>query len=308
MPYDFPVGVTSRGIPVEGNSLNIFSPWGRIFFVQSTTGNDSNAGTKPAAPLASILAAVNKCTTDQNDVIIVGPNHAESIANSTSLLVNVAGTTILGVGKGTKRPTITFTNAAASIPISVANVKISNLLLTVSGTTDVTTGIATTSSDIELTDIEWRDGSSTAQFVVPLVLSTSSDRAKIVRPKILSNASGDALTAGIHCAVGIDGVEIIDADIDGLASNGLIYNVTTAMSNLKITRGKFRQRHATKDSAIAVAATTTGFIDRPIIRTATNDTDGFNLAIVAAAMQVYDALVVNADGERGGYWGTASTA
>ena len=73
-------------------------------------------------------------------------------------------------------------------------------------------------------------------------------------------------------------------------------------------KGILRNRHATRDSGISLVATTTGQIHSPRIRTATNDADGFNLAIVAAAMQVFDPLVVNADGERGGAWGTASAA
>jgi hypothetical protein len=310
MPFDFPDGATSHGIPFEGGALQYFSPWGRVYYVQSvhTNASDSNDGTRPGAPLATLDAAINKCTANIGDVIIVGEGHAENLANATTVVPDIAGIVVYGEGKGAKRPTFTYTNAAGNIPISVNNIKFYNCLFTVSGTTDVTSGVTLTGSDVKMVDCEWRDGSSTAQFVIPVTLSTAADRAELVRPIIRSHASGDALTAGVHCAVALDGVKIIDAEMDGLASNGLIYNVTNAMTNLQVRRGWYTQRHATKDSAVAVHASTTGFIDAPRIKTATNDADGFNLAIVAAGMQVYDALVVNLAGERGGYWGTASTA
>lgn len=310
---NFQGGVMSRGVPAEAGGLDTFSPFGNIYFVDSghANGHADNSGKKPSQPLLTIDQAINKCTASQGDVIVVAAGHAETVANATTIIPDVAGISIIGLGKGANRPTITMSNAAGNIPISAADVRVKNLLITVSGTTDVTSGITVTGADCHLEDIELRDGAATAQFAIGITLGTGAARARIVRPIIRSSATGDALTAGIHCAVALDGVEIIDADIDGLASNGCIYNVTTAMTNLRILnpgQRVLRNRHATRDSGISVVATTTGDIVSPRIRTATNDADGFNLAIVAAAMQVYDPLVVNADGERGGAWGTASAA
>jgi hypothetical protein len=302
-----PAGSTTRRAPM---GMGRYSPVGPIYYVQSvhSSASDSNTGSQTVRPLATFDAAINKAVNHNGSTIALLEGHAESIANATTVIPDIAGIQVIGDGRGTKRPTFTFTNAAGNIPISAANVRFENILFTVSGTTDVTSGLTVTGSDVQLVDCEFRDGSSTAQFVIGATLGTGADRFRAERPVLRSHASGDALTAGIHCAVAIDGVEIIDPWLDGLASNGLIYNVTNAMTSLQVIRGRLRQRHATRDSVINVHASTTGFIDSPRIRTATNDADGFNLAIVAAGMQVYDALVVNADGERGGYWGTASTA
>lgn len=302
-----PAGSTTRRAPL---GLGRISPIGPIYMVQSvhSSASDSNAGTQPTRPLATFDAAINKAVNHNGSSILLLEGHAENIANASTVIPDIAGIQVIGDGRGTKRPTLTFTNAAGNIPISAANVRIENVLFTVSGTTDVTSGVTVTGADVQLVDCEFRDGSATAQFGIPVTLGTGADRFRAERPVLRSHLTGDALTAGIHCAVAIDGVEIIDANMDGLASNGLIYNVTNAMTNLTIEGGRLRQRHATRDSVINVHASTTGYVIKPIIRTATNDADGFNLAIVAAGMQVYDALVVNADGERGGYWGTASAA
>jgi len=308
---NFQGGVMSRGVPAEAGGLGTFSPFGNIYFVDSghAAASADNSGKKPSAPLLTIDQAINKCTASQGDVIIVAAGHAETgVANATTIIPDVAGISIIGLGRGADRPTITFSNAAGNIPISAASIKLKNLLFTVSGTTDVTAGITVTGADCVLEDVELRDGGAAAQFAAGVVLGTGANRAKIINYIYRGHASGDANTAGISCAVAVDGVEIHNAWIDGLTSLGSVYNVTTAMTNLLINGGYFRSRHATQDAGINVVATTSGAIISPRLQSATNDADGFNKAIVADGMAVYDPLVVNLAGERGGAWGTASAA
>ena len=289
--------------------INASAFTGNVFFVDSAVGADTAGfGTTPDAPFDTIDFAVGQCTANQGDKIFVLPGHVESIANATALAIDVAGIEIIGLGKGTSRPTITFSAAGSNIPITVANVKMSNFLLLGTAGVDVTSAITVTGADCELTDIECQESGATAQFIAMITLGTGSARCRIIRPIHRGHASGDANANAITCAVASDGVYIEDPDFDGLYSNGAIYNVTLAMTNLTVKGGHLRNRHATRDSGVSVVATTTGQLLSLRIRTATNDADGFNLAIVAAAMQVYDPLVVNADGERGGAWGTASAA
>lgn len=65
----FPKGASEYlaliGVPRGPNS--------QIFVVDPQVGSDSNPGTSFAAPLATVLAAYNKCTANQNDcVVLVG--------------------------------------------------------------------------------------------------------------------------------------------------------------------------------------------------------------------------------------------
>jgi hypothetical protein len=59
-----------------------FNTQGNIYYVNPRQGNDSNAGTSPvidstqlrsrnAGPLATVLAAYNKCTAGQNDIVVL---------------------------------------------------------------------------------------------------------------------------------------------------------------------------------------------------------------------------------------------
>jgi len=42
-----------------------------IYIVDPQTGSDSNPGTTFEAPLATILAAYNKCVANQNDTVLL---------------------------------------------------------------------------------------------------------------------------------------------------------------------------------------------------------------------------------------------
>jgi hypothetical protein len=277
---------------------------GNRFFVNSVSGNDNFEGSRDA-PLATIDAANN--TALAGDTVIVSSSHVETISNATSIVPDIAGITFIGLGRGARRPTITFDNTASNIPISGAGVTFKNFLFVTSGTVDVTAGVTVTAADVLLEDIEMRESASDSQWVDAVVITTGGDRCKAVNFIHRGHASGNANAAGISITAALDGCEIIAANIDGLHSAGCIENVTAACTNLVIDRPFLRNRHATQDACIAVVATATGFIIDPKMRTATNDAGGFNAAITATNdMQVYNPLVVNLDGEVGAAWGTAS--
>lgn len=302
-PFERPIA------PDAAQSLGV--TFGKAFYVNSGKPSGVTGRGASWADAFLTLAEANSAARAY-DTIFIAPGHAEAaIAGATTVLLSKANVTVIGLGRGASRPTFTLSHANGNIPISGAGIKLANVLITVSGTTDVTAGITVTGADVELEDVELRDASATAQFATGIVLSTGAARCKITRPIFRGHASGDANVAAISCAVALDGVEIIAPNLDGLFASGGIYNVTTAMTNLTVDfslGGIIRNRHATADGGIVVAATTTGSLINPRVRSATNDADGFNLALVAAAMQVYNPLVVNADGERGGAWGTASAA
>lgn len=100
---------------------------GNIFYVDSVTGSDSDDGTTWAGAEATISAALGDCTANKGDIILVAPNHTETLA-AAQLTLNKIGVKIIGLGVGNNRPTIIFNNAAASWDITVANVWLENLI------------------------------------------------------------------------------------------------------------------------------------------------------------------------------------
>lgn len=97
---------------------------GDIWFVSSTNTNASDAagyGKSPDAPFATIDFAIGQCTANQGDRIYVLPGHAETITG-TDITVDVAGISIIGLGKGSLMPRISHNHANAEVSIAADNV------------------------------------------------------------------------------------------------------------------------------------------------------------------------------------------
>jgi hypothetical protein len=280
---------------------------GNVFFVNSATGTDATGhGRRPDAPLASLSYAYSSDLVTSGDVVYVMPGHTETVGSAGAVTADIAGVTVIGLGSGATRPTFNFTTTDGTMLISAASTKWVNLLCVANTAVDVVDGIVVTGADCTLVDIHGREDGTTKQFVLWLRLHTGAARARLIRPRFLG-AAGDAGVAAIKISGVIDGVYIEEAWCVGIHSSGTIFSDASATDTMIV--GAFcRQAHATKDSGIALAAGNTAVIINPMIQSATNDADGFNLAIVAAAGAVYNPLVVNLAGERGGAWGTASAA
>lgn len=158
----FPNGVTSFGVPVIGGGIP--ATLGNVYFVHSGTGSASYLGTDLAHPLATINAAVDKCTADHGDVIIVLPGHAETIASATSLVVDVDGIAIVGMGRGRGRPVLTFSATASRIPVSGTDVLIENLVF-YSNIADVVSGVTVSGDDVTIRNCEWAVAAANKEFL-----------------------------------------------------------------------------------------------------------------------------------------------
>jgi len=149
MPAKFPFGtsVYQRGdVEVAGN----------VYFVDSghaSASDVANQGLTPDAPFATIDFAIGQCTANNGDVIYVMPGHNESITSATSLVMDVAGVQVIGLGRGNSRPILDFDNTAGSIEMDAANTRLSNLVLRVSVSACVV-GINVDADHVELDHLE----------------------------------------------------------------------------------------------------------------------------------------------------------
>ena len=96
-----------------------------IYYVDSGAGSDNSDGRDPAFPMATIDAAVAKCTASQGDIIMVQPGHSETL--TTIITLDVIGVQVIGVGEGSLRPQITQGLAGNGITITAANVTVQNI-------------------------------------------------------------------------------------------------------------------------------------------------------------------------------------
>lgn len=106
-----------------GDSLVTTGPWymsGGVLYVDSVTGDDSNSGLERNQPLATLVHAVSE--VDPNGVIILSAAHDESMV--TSLVVSIAGVTIVGAGASGSEPTATLrANSASGGVIALSGVR-----------------------------------------------------------------------------------------------------------------------------------------------------------------------------------------
>ena len=197
---------------------------GDTFFVNSACGsNAAGYGSSWDAPYATVNYAVAQCTSGNGDVILVAAGHTESIsATSTAsgsatgqFCVDKSDVTILGMGRGTKRPTFTMTTAAAAgvkIVGTAANVTLANLLFISDYTGGLTAMIAASANCYGLTieNCEFRDDASNSEeYLVGITLAANIEDVTIRGCKFVGTAGGSS-TAVIKTAGDADRLEIYD--------------------------------------------------------------------------------------------------
>ena len=140
----------------EKDLVGLFEP-GNQFFVDSGTGADTNDGLTWGSALATVDAAIGKCTANNGDIIWIAPGHTETwTTTGAKLVADIAGVRIVGLGQGADRPTFSFGHTGTTWTISAASVTMANLLL-VSAVDSITTFGTISGADCTLLDIETRD-------------------------------------------------------------------------------------------------------------------------------------------------------
>ncbi|KKK91018.1 hypothetical protein LCGC14_2717170, partial [marine sediment metagenome] len=262
---------------------------------------DSNgalgSGRTPASPVATVDAAINLAAA--GDFVYVAEAHAETLANATSLVMDKIGIKLIGLGRGTRRPTFTMSAAGSNIPISKANCEMRNFLFKVGdGPVDVTKGITVTGTDVLLEDLHFTEqalAQTDEQFVAAISLDAGSDRA-CIRGFNFLGSTGDGSDAAIEVTAVVTGIVIEDPVVVGDFADACIHYAAAALECMLI-RPVLEQRHATVEECIDAESGTTGFIISPRLRGAINTAAGFDNTITAAGMQCYDLQIVNNAGE-----------
>lgn len=111
------------------------------YYVDSSTGDNNHSGKSAKRALATLDAAVGKCTANQGDIIYVLSGHAESLAAADAVDVDVAGVTIIGLGDGEDMPEFTFSATSGEFVVGADSVTVKNLRF-IAGISDVVMGIS----------------------------------------------------------------------------------------------------------------------------------------------------------------------
>lgn len=231
---------------------------GARFWVDSATGvDDAGHGRSPSSPTATLDYAVGLCTASKGDVIYVMPGHAETVSAAGGLDLDVIGITVIGLGAGELRPTVTLGTAdTADVDIDAANITIKNLLFKV-GIDSLANVIDVNADDFTMENCEFREGSALqALSFVTLASANVADRCTIRRCCFIQTAAGGNQAILIDDAQ--DALLIEDCWIDGDWANAGIYS-DAAFTDAMIRRNSVSNRNA-GNHAIELTAAATGFL------------------------------------------------
>ena len=238
---------------------------GNIFYVDSAAASASDTagyGYSPDKPFATLNFAITQCTANQGDVIFCLPGHAESINTAGGITCDKAGVSIIGLGEGEDRPTITVGTSldTATILISAADVKIKNLIVQPGNDgVDVLVDINADGAILEGCEIR-SDETNAYQFDTGIDINGGSgnaaDRVIIRRCKIMSIAAG--AVQGIEIGAVEDGIRIEDNWILGDFSVAGIHS-GSILTNCLIARNYIHNVNA-GDWAIELTAAATGLL------------------------------------------------
>ncbi len=229
---NFPNGATSFGVPMVGGQLP--TTQGTYWFVSSTTGSAGNPGDDISLPFARISSAITAASS--GDVIVLLPNHAETIIAAGGVTVNKVGLTVIGMGEGSARPTFTFgTSTAATFLISSASFCMYNVV-GICAIDSLVTGFDVRAADCTLgipgKPIEWRDTSSTVEALRAVLTTAAADRLS-VNLVYLGFPAGNAGVNAVRLVGVNDGTIVVD--YYGICTTAVVEFVTTACTNIQVS-------------------------------------------------------------------------
>lgn len=134
-----------------------------------------------ALTYATLALASAACVASRGDILFVMPGHTETISSSTALTLSIAGITVIGLGKGSLRPTFTLDTAAtARINVTAANITIGNCIFIANFADIATCFLNNAAPGFEVLNCEFRDTDATHNFlaIVTTTVSVNADGLK----------------------------------------------------------------------------------------------------------------------------------
>lgn len=270
------IGPLSTPLP-----LDVVSPGAKTYYVCNATtglaegargGSNGNSGTSPLEPFSTIDYAIGRCTANRGDVIYVLPGHVEDITTAAAIVLDIAGVSIIGCGRGSNRPTITCSGTTDTLDIDVdaANCRLSNFIIDMTGNDGVDAFIDVNAADFTLDSCLIVAADSGGQVDKCVVLETAADRFTFINNRV------DGTTAGPVAAIDIvgtpTGVTIQNNWIYGDYSTAAIMNATgNIATHVNISNNQIHNVNAA-DWCIELVSACTGIISNNVLGSDAVDT------------------------------------
>ena len=247
----------------------------RTFYVDSTVGNDAaGCGGSWDQPTASIDYAVGLCSASNGDVIYVAPGHAETLTNTTRITVDIAGVSIIGLGLGDNRPTLTFgTDTTADVLVSAANVLIKNIKF-VSNVNDLGMFIDANEDHLTIEDCVFVTSSAKEAHCF-IDLATTKDFLTVRNCEFYQPTDPDGSNAGdsTGCLYFVDSeqIHVEGCKFFGNFETAIFHNKTTAAKGVWIKDCVAKQELADATIFVQVANMSGGMLGSLMVNTPGTD-------------------------------------
>lgn len=274
--YDFGQRFVSmaRGLRTEFGTFA--PPGGQVVAYVHSSGVAKLGGAAAGMPpvLTTLNAALKLCAAGNGDTVLVLPGHAENISAADQMSSLVAGTRIIGLGNGMNRPTFTWTAAAATFLLDVANVRLENCILNMdpgAGTVTVAAPITISAAGVQIVDCKIRMGTDVNSTVtIGITTTAAADDLELVGLDVYG-AQASVITTAIRL-VGADRLRMVGCSISaGTSANavGVVQFLTTASTDILVSGCYFRNNKAAATHSFTGMAGCTGIVDGCIACTST---------------------------------------
>lgn len=298
-PNGFATGLTIRNVPL----LSAYP--GNVFWVCSAAANIGAKGTF-SAPYATVATALSQCVTNNGDIIVCKPLHAETISDATTFALSTAGVAIIGLGTGSNRPTFTYSTAnTATMLISADNVTIQNCRFVANFLSIAAAITLTTAKNVTIQNCSFVDTSSVLNFlnIVKSTGAANTADALAFQQNYVKNLGVTSNNTTVLFANDVDKLFVQDNYLKWAVQNDVSIGViiTAGVMTNAVVTGNWCYRPNTSTgtgSLISVGGTTsTGIVANNFVQTLDTSADIlFTTTTGLAAFNNYVTGVVGASG------------
>lgn len=214
---------------------------GRVFWVMLTTKTNYGAFVKDhpsyksgdgvttvAAVYNTITLAIAACTASQGDVIYVDQGYTETV--TAAITCDKIGISIIGLGHGTLRPTITGNFAGDAVTITAANTRIENIRFAGPLTTAQTADINVAAAGVVIRNT-FHLGSVATEYKVDMITVASGGNDLLVESVRAFNTVVTTNTSWLSLEAAVARCEIRNCYIAGEFATAVLMDEATSTLN-----------------------------------------------------------------------------
>jgi len=208
-PQGFRGGAAIKNVPLH-DQID-----GNVYWVDSGTGGAGNPGSF-TRPLATVQQGIDKCTASNNDIVLVAPGHAETI--TAQIDFDKIGASVIGLGVGNLRPTITPNAAIDAVDVSAASMTLANFIFEVPGTDTQTSDINVDAAGFSLINTRHYGSTGTENKVSFVTITANGDDCLIDGMRAYNDTVD--MTSGISLEGISDGFEMRNSVVTSSSTLG----------------------------------------------------------------------------------------